>query len=196
MTTWPHIAHSERLVVVVGPSGAGKDSVLQAWAALRGEGDAVVHLAQRVVTRPPEGGAEQHEAVSPEVFAALQASHAFATAWQAHGLGYGVRHRELAALGAGEWVVLNSSRAHLPTLRAQAPRMGVVEITACAALRAARLSGRAREDAASVAARLQREAPAPQADLTLINDGSLHEAAQGLHRWWLARRAASGTQRM
>jgi ribose 1,5-bisphosphokinase len=186
MRAWPAIAHSERLIVVVGPSGAGKDSVLQAWAALRGSAVAV-HTARRVITRPGDGGAEQHEAVSCDEFAALQDSGAFATAWQAHGLSYGVRHAALAPLGAGGWVVLNSSRAHLATLRTQAPRLSVVEITASRALRAERLAGRSREDAAAVALRLRRDLPAPQADLTLVNDSSIHEVAQGLQSWWKTR---------
>ena len=185
----PTIPHSERLIVVVGPSGAGKDSVLQAWAGMRDPGGPRVHQAQRVITRPLDGGTEQHEAVSPEDFAALQAAGAFATAWQAHGLHYGVRHRALAPLAAGDWVVLNSSRAHLPMLREQAPGLSVVEITAPPAVLAQRLVGRAREEPAEVAARLQRQVPQVQADLTLVNDSALHEVAQGLQRWWAARQA-------
>jgi len=191
MTGASVIAHSERLIVVVGPSGAGKDSVLRAWAELRGgSGGAVVHHAQRVITRPADGGAEQHEPVSREGFAALQQRGSFATSWQAHGLDYGVRHQALAPLAAGDWVVLNSSRAHLSTLREQAPRLSVVEITASSALRAQRLAGRGREDAAAVALRLQRDVPAVQADLTLVNDSSVHEVAQGLQSWWKARQHA------
>ncbi len=184
------ISHSERLIVVVGPSGAGKDSVLRAWAGLRDPAGPRVHLAQRVITRPTDGGAEQHEAVSAEDFAALQAVGAFATTWQAHGLRYGVRHRAFTPLAAGDWVVLNSSRAHLPTLRQQALALSVVEITAPADLRAQRLVGRGREDAVAVALRLQREAPSVRADLTLVNDSSVHEVAQGLQRWWKVRQPA------
>lgn len=190
MTNRHPIAHSERLIVVVGPSGSGKDSVLRAWAALRGDEAPAVHHAQRVITRPADGGAEQHEAVSHDGFAALRKSGALATAWQAHGLHYGVRHRALGPLAAGDWVVLNSSRAHLPTLLQQAPRLSVVEIIAPPAVLAQRLAVRGREDAAAVSARLQRETPPVQADLTLVNDSSLHEVAQGLQRWWKARQHA------
>lgn len=186
MTNQTLIAHSERLIVVVGPSGAGKDSVLRAWAALRGHGVAV-HQAQRVITRPADDGAEQHEAVSRDDFAAMQDQGAFATVWLAHGLHYGVRHQAFAPLAQGDWVVLNSSRAHLPVLRRQACKLSVVEITAAPDLRAQRLAGRAREDASAVQARLLRQLPPAQADLTLVNDSSLHEVAQALHRWWQAR---------
>jgi phosphonate metabolism protein PhnN/1,5-bisphosphokinase (PRPP-forming) len=185
MTTWPHIAHSERLIVVVGPSGAGKDSALRAWASLRShEGAATVHQAQRVITRPSGPDAEQHEAVSQQDYSVLLANGAFATAWQAHGLEYGVRHRALAPLAEGAWVVLNGSRAHLHTLRAQAPCLRLVEITAPPAVRAQRLAGRRREDATEVAERLRRDTPAPHAELTLVNESSIEEVALGLHRWW------------
>ena len=185
-----HIPHSERLIVVVGPSGAGKDSVLQAWAELRGPNEHV-HLAQRVITRPHDGGAEQHESVSEEAFTALLHQGALATHWDAHGLRYGVRHREFAPLAAGDWVVLNSSRVHLTTLRAQAPKLNVVEITAPAELRAQRLAHRGREDASEVAERLQRDTPPVHADLSLVNDSSLPEVARALQRWWQARQHAS-----
>jgi ribose 1,5-bisphosphokinase len=183
------ISHSERLIVVVGPSGAGKDSVLNAWAALRGPGDAAVHLARRVITRPADGSAEQHEPLNADDFAAQAQAGAFAAVWAAHGLHYGVRHPQFAPLSEGAWVVLNSSRAHLPVLRAQAPRLSVVEITAPAALRAQRLAQRGRDDADDRAKRLLREVPVTQPDLTLVNDSSLHEVAQGLQRWWKARQA-------
>lgn len=183
----PTIPHSERLIVVVGPSGAGKDSVLQAWAGLRGQSGPQVHQAQRVITRPADGGAEQHEAVSAEDFAALLAAGALATAWAAHGLSYGVRQRAFAPLALGDWVVLNSSRAHLPTLRRQAPGLSVIEITAPAELRAQRLAGRGREGEGAVAARLAREVPAVGANLTLVNDSSLDEVALALQRWWQLR---------
>ncbi len=195
MTSLPalRIAHSERLIVIVGPSGAGKDSVLRAWAGLRASSGVVVHQAQRVITRPAEGSAdegEHHEPVTDADFHLLQARGAFATAWQAHGLSYGVRHLALAPLAAGAWVVLNSSRAHLAALRRQAPRLSVVEVTAPAETLARRLAQRGREEGASVSARLQRQVPPLQADLTLVNDSSLTEVAQGLHRWWMARRHA------
>ncbi|MET0334859.1 MAG: phosphonate metabolism protein/1,5-bisphosphokinase (PRPP-forming) PhnN [Rhizobacter sp.] len=184
----PPIPHSERLIVVVGPSGAGKDSVLAAWAALRGAGDPPVHQARRTISRPAEGSAgEQHEPVTPEQFTQLLLTGAFATAWQAHGLGYGVRHAELTPLAQGQWVVLNSSRAHLPVLRQQAPGLAVVQVTAPAELRTARIAARGREDTATVAARVARELPPIEAELTLVNDSSLDEVAQALQRWWKAR---------
>jgi ribose 1,5-bisphosphokinase len=183
----PPIAHSERLIVVVGPSGAGKDSVLRAWGELLAKQPVPVHIARRSITRPADGGDEHHEPLTPATFDALQQAGAFATAWQAHGLAYGVRHTELTPLAQGHWVVLNGSRAHLSVLREQAPQAAVVEVTAPAEQLAARLARRGREDAQAMSTRLQRAAPPVHADLTLVNDSSVQEVAQALHRWWQRR---------
>lgn len=174
------IPHSERLIVVVGPSGAGKDSVLRAWRErVQGHG---VHFARRIITRPPEAS-EAHDSVSEGEFGAMRARGHLATWWHANGLLYGVGWGELAPLRHGRWVVLNGSRAHLPVLRAQAPRMQAVEITASVAVRAQRLEARGREDATGIARRLSRELPAEVA-VSLHNDQSLDATVDALHDWW------------
>jgi phosphonate metabolism protein PhnN/1,5-bisphosphokinase (PRPP-forming) len=178
----PALPHSERLVVVVGPSGAGKDSVLRAWREHLA--DASVHFARRTITRPQDAH-EPHESVDEARFGQLRAAGELATWWHAHGLLYGVRRAEVAPLQHGRWVVLNGSRAHLAALRAQAPGLHVVEVTAPAELLAQRLAQRGREDAAQVERRLAREVPA-EVSLRLMNDRSLKDAVDTLHAWWLA----------
>jgi phosphonate metabolism protein PhnN/1,5-bisphosphokinase (PRPP-forming) len=183
----PPIAGGERLIVVVGPSGAGKDSVLRGWrAALGAEAPG---FAQRVITRAPDPS-EAHEAVTPADFAGLRAQGLLGTWWQAHGLDYGVRRREFDALAGGRWLVLNGSRAHLPCLRLQAPGLRVVEVSAPEQVLAQRLAARAREDAPARARRLARAAaPATEADLVLVNDGALQRSVDGLVQWWRALRS-------
>src|ERR1700722_10988516 len=77
------------LVYVMGPSGAGKDSVLNRARALLGA-DAPVVFAHRYITRPAEAGGENHVALSPEEFAVRRAHGLFAFHWQAHGNEYGI----------------------------------------------------------------------------------------------------------
>ena len=180
--TLPPIAGARRLVVVVGPSGAGKDSVLSAWReALGAQAPA---FAQRVITRAPDA-TEAHEAVMPGDFAGMRSRGLLATWWRAHGLDYGVRWSQLEPLAAGRWVVLNGSRVHLPALRAQAPRLRVVEVSAPAHLRAQRLAARAREDAPARESRIDREVSNPvNADLVLVNDGELRHSVDALLQWW------------
>jgi phosphonate metabolism protein PhnN/1,5-bisphosphokinase (PRPP-forming) len=176
MTLQP-IPHSEHLIVVVGPSGAGKDSVLGAWR--KRLGGQPVAFAQRVVTRPPDPH-EPHEAMGPAAFQHAAATGEFATWWSAHGLHYGVRWRELMPLAHARWVVLNGSRVHLPSLRRQAPSLHAVEITAPPELRARRLALRDREDMHGAALPLARQAPAEVA-LTIHNDAELPAAVDALH---------------
>ena len=183
----PPIAGARRLIVVVGPSGAGKDSVLRGWrAALATLGAQAPMFAQRVITRAPDA-TESHEAVTAGDFAGMRSQGLLATWWHAHGLDYGVRWRQFEPLAAGNWVVLNGSRAHLPALCAQAPGLRVVEISAPADVLARRLAGRAREDAAAREGRLARAVPVPvEADLALINDGELQHCVDRLVQWWQA----------
>ncbi|MEA2777827.1 MAG: thymidine phosphorylase, partial [Acetobacteraceae bacterium] len=73
------------LILVVGPSGAGKDTVLAlARAALLA--DPRFRFVRRVITRPADAGGEDHEAVSDFEFG----QRSFALRWQAHGLHYGI----------------------------------------------------------------------------------------------------------
>lgn len=182
---------SRRLIVVVGPSGAGKDSVISAWLQRQTEA-ARPHRARRTITRPADVH-EAHESITAAAFAAVREAGGFAFHWQAHGLDYGVRHGELAALGEGGWVVMNGSREHLAQLRAVAPQARVVEIDAPAALRQRRLHDRSREDADGRAARVVRQAPPAQADLRIVNDGPLDQAVAALEGWWTALAAGDAT---
>lgn len=184
----------ERLIVVVGPSGAGKDTLLRHWQALlRASGHAdTVGFVRRLITRPAEprrdgatpDGVEAHEPVSVAQLQVLREQHALAFEWQANGLHYAVRRASLAALEQGRWRVLNGSRAHLRQMQAICPGLRVVLIDAPEALRAERLASRAREDAADVQRRLTRQPDMPPPDLRLCNDGAPERAAAELHAWW------------
>lgn len=187
------LAYSERLIYMMGPSGAGKDSVLACWIDRLGPG-AGVQVAQRVITRPAQPTGEQHEPVKPDAWEALRREGQLALHWQANGLGYGVRHAALAPLARGQWVVVNGSRAHWPEVLALAPHARAVLITASRATRQQRLLARARESAHEIEARLQRaerfEADAGAGlravDLVVHNEGSLDDAVRRLDDWWRA----------
>ena len=180
------IHHSERLLVIVGPSGAGKDSVLAAWRARLHGHD--IHFARRVITRPPDAS-EAHDCVSEGEFRSLRTRGELAAWWHANGWLYGVRRSELSPLARGAWVVMNGSREHLAGLRQQAPALHAVEITAPSSVLAQRLAERGREDAAAVAHRLARRPSAP-VSLSLSNAGTLSATVDALHAWWLDRAGA------
>lgn len=143
------------LVVVVGPSGAGKDSLI-GYARDRIGGDPAVLFVRRVVTRPPLAAAEDHDSLSPAAFDSALASGAFAVHWEAHGLKYGVPAQALAHVAAAGVAIVNGSRAALPAIRSGFPRVLTLHVTCRPEVLAARLAARGREDAAEQQRRVAR----------------------------------------
>lgn len=163
-----------RLVLVVGPSGAGKDSLI-AGARLALSDDPRVVFPRRLVTRAANA-AEDHATLSPEEFGRGLAAGSFPLHWQAHGLSYALPSSVRDDLEAGRAVVANVSRAVLADARSRFPAVTVVEITAPVALRAERLAGRGRESREDIAARLARQpAAAVDPDAIIVNDGLLDD---------------------
>jgi phosphonate metabolism protein PhnN/1,5-bisphosphokinase (PRPP-forming) len=165
------------LVVVVGASGAGKDTLMErARAELAG--DPAFRFVRREITRPAGAGGEDHTEVSPAVFDARRAAGGYALSWEAHGLGYGIPADIAEDLAAGRVVVANISRARIAEAGERFPTM-VLEITAPAEVLAARLAARGRETAADIAARLAREValPAGVAVVRVVNDGTPQDGA-------------------
>jgi ribose 1,5-bisphosphokinase len=161
------------LILVVGPSGAGKDTVL-GMARLALAGDPRFRFVRRVITRPADAGGEDHEAVSEADFA----RRAFALYWQAHGLHYGIPPDVTEDLARGIVVVANVSRGIIAEAADRFP-VRVIEITAPPAILARRLAERGRETADDVAKRLARDVPLPDhvpVD-TIINDKTPADAA-------------------
>jgi ribose 1,5-bisphosphokinase len=145
------------LLAVVGPSGVGKDSLINALRD-RLHADARVHFVRRVITRPADTGGEAHEAVTVSEFERLSAADAFAVHWQAHGLSYGILRSAAEAYNAGQTVIVNGSRAALPLFAGCFTNTIVVNITADPDVIAQRLASRGREDAEQIAQRLKRGA--------------------------------------
>lgn len=174
---------SGRLIYAMGPSGAGKDSLL-AWLKAQGASLVPVHLARRTITRPPSVGGEHHEAVDARAFARLRERKAFALDWDANGLHYGVRHAELAPLRTRSWVMVNGSRAYLPQALRSFPGLTVLYITASTENLRRRLLARGREGPDMVEARVRRASafrlPTQIPAIEVRNDGSLDEAGAQL----------------
>jgi len=165
------------LVVVVGPSGAGKDTLMErARAELAG--DAGFRFVRREITRPADAGGEDHVAVTPAEFTTRRAAGAYALAWEAHGLGYGIPADIAGDIADGRVVVANISRARIAEAAANFPTL-VLEITAPPSVLAHRLAARGREGAADIAARLVREValPAGVRVARVVNDRSAEEGA-------------------
>jgi ribose 1,5-bisphosphokinase len=168
-----------QLVLVVGPSGAGKDSLIEAARrALAGHPRFV--FPRRLVTRPSDPGSEDHDSLTEVAFAAQRDDGAFFLHWGAHGLHYALPGSIADDLAAGRTVIANVSRAVIEEARRRHPATTVVVVTAPPAVLAERLAARGREDAAAVERRLARAAEQPTGPgvVTVMNDGPLEQAVE------------------
>jgi phosphonate metabolism protein PhnN/1,5-bisphosphokinase (PRPP-forming) len=161
------------LVLVVGPSGAGKDTLLGMARTVFAD-DSRVRFVRRVITRPAEAGGEDHEEISEAAFAA----RSFALQWQAHGLHYGIPADIVEDLARGKAVVANVSRSVIVQAAERYPTR-VIEVTAPPHILAQRLADRRRETDDDVAKRLSRTVSIPNhiSVATIVNDRTLTEAA-------------------
>ncbi len=159
---------SPRLFAVVGPSGAGKDTLMAlACASLPG-----LRAARRVITRAAEAGGEDFDSVSEAEFARMQAEGAFALHWQAHGLHYGIPTSEFVG---SDTVLFNASRAVLRDAARRFPGLTVLLVNAPPEVLARRLAGRGRETADDQSRRLARAGFALPAGLLVrevLNDST------------------------
>lgn len=176
-----------RLFALVGPSGAGKDTLLAGARVQRPD----LAVVRRVITRPSAAGGEDFEGVTEAVFADRLAAGAFALHWQAHGLRYGIPLAELAPLREGRDVIFNGSRQALQAARDRFPDLTVIVVTAPVQVLAERLAARGRETRSDIEARLTRAGFALPEGITaqeVVNDGP---PAQGVARFLAALQAES-----
>jgi ribose 1,5-bisphosphokinase len=167
-----------RLVYVMGPSGSGKDTIMQ-----RGReavaGSLPVVFAHRYITRPEGMGGENHVALSEKDFELRRERGLFALHWRSHGWSYGLGVEMDAWLAAGLNVVMNGSREYFPTALDRYPDMVAVLVSVEPDVLRERLAARGRENAAGIEARLERALnfPVSRDGLVVIdNSGSLEDA--------------------
>jgi ribose 1,5-bisphosphokinase len=170
-----------RLILVVGPSGAGKDTLIGLVRAACAD-DGKIAFPRRVVTREASTF-EDNEQLSGEAFRQALACGEFAVHWQAHGHGYALRRAIEDDVRAGRTVVANVSRTVVEAMRCVYANVVVVSITAPKEVLEQRLAARARSSDGEIGQRLQRsvdEATAP--DVTIVNVGSVEDHARELIR--------------
>ena len=164
----------------MGPSGAGKDSVLNRARTLLAA-DAPVVFAHRYITRPAEAGGENHVTLSQQEFALRRTHGLFAFDWQAHGNHYGIGYEVHAWRRSGLTVVVSGSREHFRQTDGVDDDTFPVLITASSQRLAERLAKRGREGKTAAMERLERgmayEVKAARL-VTISNDGLLDQAAE------------------
>ena len=173
-------AETGRLIYVMGPSGAGKDSLL---GFARQRIGAHVMFAHRYITRPV-ADSENHIALTGEEFATRLKNGLFSLHWESHELRYGIGIEIDAWLERGMCVVVNGSRQHVGHALERYPQVRLIHIDAKPAVLAARLALRGREGAAQIEARLARRpgflVPEGAGLVTIDNSGLLDDAGQRL----------------
>lgn len=170
------------MIVVVGPSGAGKDTLMD-YAARQLSGRPGFHFTRRVITRSGDAGGENHDAVSMQEFNRLQDEGAFAVFWQAHGLKYGIPAAVYRQLEAGDVVIANGSRSALPEFSSAFSRLRVVNIVARPEVLAQRLEQRGRESREDILRRLERSSLTVVGDFdvtTVDNSGAIEDAGKAI----------------
>jgi len=165
-----------QFVLIVGPSGAGKDTLLGA-AADRLSDDRRFMFPRRMITRAPDAVTENHIAISPAEYDEMVADNDVTLAWRAHGLGYIIPRDVMRQVAVGKIAVCNGSRRIVAEAIAKYPRCAVILVTADHGVRARRLAARGRETIEGITARLAREgAPVPAGIEAIAIDNSGHLA--------------------
>jgi ribose 1,5-bisphosphokinase len=169
-----------RLILVVGPSGAGKDTLLRLAQAACADAGSIVFL-RRLVTREASPS-EDNEQISPEAFRQACARGDFAMHWEAHGHCYGLPRSIDSELRAGRTVVVNVSRAVVDAMRCAYADVTVVSVTAPPEILAERLAARARSSDGHLTDRLRRavDGVAAAPDVTIVNIGRAEDHAREL----------------
>jgi ribose 1,5-bisphosphokinase len=171
-----------RLVLVVGPSGAGKDTLLRVAKAACAE-DCNIAFPRRVITRPASPS-EDNEEVSHAGFRHALAQGEYAVHWEAHGHCYALPRAIDAEIGAGRTVVANVSRTVIGAMRRAYADVVVVSITAPPQVLAERLAMRQRDSDGTIEHRLHRTVDEVLAtpDVTIVNVGTAEYHARQLVR--------------
>jgi ribose 1,5-bisphosphokinase len=169
-----------RLFFFVGPSGAGKDTLLQ-WVRERMPSDADTVFARRTITRPAHSS-EAHDPADQDTFSQLAAAGYFSMMWQANELCYGIPRGIEADLKAGRDVVVNGSREFVPRLRELFPQARVIWVEADTGQIRQRIESRKRETGAALLTRLDRVTQFKPTEemIRLDNSGPLEVAGQRL----------------
>ena len=184
MSPDPASAEAGILLAIVGPSGAGKDTLIR--LALEGLGHMPrLSLARRVITRACDGNSELHDTLDEAAFAKAESEGRFCLTWRAHGLAYGLPRSVEERVAGGGLVIANLSRRSLKAAAQRFPRLAVVEITAPREVLVARIAERGRETRQEIEARIARSVPMEAGEgvwrfLRIDNSGPAEEGASRL----------------
>jgi ribose 1,5-bisphosphokinase len=172
------------LVLVVGPSGAGKDSVITGAKNIFANNPRIV-FPRRIVTRKADVATEDHDTLTEMGFALAVAKGEFCLWWSAHGNSYGIPAAIEDDIAEGRTVVFNCSREVVSEACSRFLKATVVEVTAPRDILVQRILARGRESEASAIERASRHVEPLPSNLPVVrieNTGPLGMAVAALCR--------------
>jgi len=146
-----------RVVLVVGPSGAGKDSLLRGAREYFGKSGSL-RFVRRYITRPPDGS-EDNYYIDPKGFALLKQLNFFISTWQAHGNQYGIPCHALGSPGSRngyDLLLLSISRSAIIDFEQIHNTVTTIQIKVRESVLRERLKKRGRENNLEIQKRLER----------------------------------------
>ncbi|SEQ11154.1 ribose 1,5-bisphosphokinase [Amphritea atlantica] len=174
------------LFYVAGPSGSGKDSLINGLRDRLGGGSSVL-FAHRYITRCWQAGGENHVELSEEEFRQRSQAGLFSMQWQANNCRYAIGVEISHWLNSGYSVVVNGSRAHLEEATSCfGDRLIPILVTVDPAVLRQRLQARGREEGGEIDARIARNQIFEQRlhgrAIEIANDTDLCSAVDQFHR--------------
>ena len=166
------------LVLVVGNSGSGKDSIISEVVKRFPSDLKEIYLTQRYITRP-YSDTEDYIAIKPEDFKKLSLQGEFVLEWHIYGLDYGVPIEIDDWLKKGHTVIVNVSRTIVKKARRMYQNILVVFIDVPFEITLKRVKKRARESGVRLEERILRarkNQDVPDADFIVDNSGELEIA--------------------
>lgn len=164
------------IILVVGPSGSGKDTLLRsARNSLLGKDS--IAFARRYITRPPDEN-EDNYYIDTIGFAQLERSGFFLSTWQAHQNQYGIAEHMLSTHNSYSTIVCSISRSAISDFDHSYDNTLTIYVTAEKEILKQRLLKRGRESQADREKRLARAEKKVEANtlITFDNSRNLHES--------------------
>lgn len=175
------------LYFLVGPSGVGKDTVLEKLKKYDYGNKQAVLVAHRYITRPPVQDDENHVELTTADFNTRKDSDLFLFNWQSHGNQYGIGKEVTSWLDAGHDVVVNGSRNYLEEAHVIYPDLKVVWLTVSEDILRERLTQRGRESDQEIEDRIARtlmiDTSNTPSDKIIYNDQSADETVKDVIKW-------------
>ncbi|QEE17676.1 hypothetical protein DSAG12_03513 [Promethearchaeum syntrophicum] len=178
------------LFLLIGNSGSGKDSILNAILSNWSEEITPIKVPKRYITRPSHK-TEPFLSVTPKEFIKMKNNNRFSLTWHIYDLDYGVPKIVEQWLSEGKIVIINVSRTIIPHARRLFPELKVVFVKVPFEITLARIKSRGREAENDEMFKLRvnrakKNQNYPDADIIIDNSGDLQIAVNSLRNYLLS----------